>query len=272
MAGKEVVPALGLDRFTCPYPDCGAIAHQTWFKALIEGYNDNGKPWLMTQAEGERLKKDPQFKDMQPFVEKMVAKSIFFETESDATWRRKTDLMNVHVSGCFSCKGVSIWRADELIYPASKISVAPNEGMPDDVKVVFLEANEIIDKSPKGAAALLRLCVQRLMPHLGEKGGNINDDIASLVSKGLDTRIQKALDVVRVVGNNAVHPGQIDLDDDKTIAANLVGLVNLIVETQITQKKHIDQLFDAVVPDSVKAQIEKRDAPEQIAPPKENPT
>lgn len=179
--------------------------------------------------------------------------------------------MNVHVSKCFSCNGVAVWHADELIYPASKISVPPNEGMPNDVKTVFLEASEIVDKSPKGASALLRLCVQKLMPHLSEKGDNINDDIASLVRKGLDTRIQKALDVVRVVGNNAVHPGQIDLDDDKTIAANLFGLVNLIVETQITQKKHIDQLFDAVVPDRVKAQIEKRDAPKQIAPPpKEN--
>lgn len=92
------------------------------------------------------------------------------------------------------------------------------------------------------------------------------------MSKGLDTRIKKALDVVRVVGNDAVHPGQIHLDDDKAVAANLFGLVNLIVETQITQTKHIDQLFDVVVPDSVKAQIEKRDAPKQIAPSKNNPT
>ena len=139
--------------------------------------------------------------------------------------------------------------------------------MPDDVKRDFLEANEIIDKSPRGAAALLRLCVQKLMSHLGEKGDNINDDIASLVRKGLDARIQKALDVVRVVGNNAVHPGQIDLNDDKTIAAKLFGLVNIIVKSQITQAKHIEDMFDAVVPDTVKAQIEKRDAPKQIAPP-----
>ncbi len=268
MAGKEIVPALGLDRFTCPYPDCGAIAHQTWFKTEVAAYGQDDKPWLMSNADAEAFRRDPKMKNMLPFIDKMLARRIFFE-ERDGGWRAKIDMMNVYVSRCFSCKGVAIWRADELIYPVSKISVAPNDGMPEDVKAVFLEANEIIDKSPKGAAALLRLCVQKLMPHLGEKGDNINDDIASLVSKGLDTRIQKALDVVRVVGNNAVHPGQIDLDDDKTIAANLFGLVNLIVETQITQKKHIDQLFDAVVPESVKAQIEKRDAPKQIEPPKQ---
>ena len=143
--------------------------------------------------------------------------------------------------------------------------------MPADVKAIFLEANDILDKSPRGAAALLRLCVQSLMPHLGEKGKNINNDIASLVAKGLDTRIQKALDVVRVAGNYAVHPGQIDWDDDKTVATQLFGLLNLIVETQITQK-HIEDLFEAVVPDTVKAEIEKRDTPKQIAPPSDEPT
>jgi hypothetical protein len=45
----------------------------------------------------------------------------------------------------------------------------------------------------------------------------------------------------------------------------LFGLVNLIVETQIAQKKHIEDLYDAVVPETVKAEIEKRDTPKQSA-------
>ena len=77
-------------------------------------------------------------------------------------------------------------------------------------------------------------------------------------------RIQKALDVVRVVGNNAVHPGQIDWQDNKATASNLFSLVNVIVESQIAQPRHIDQLFDELVPDSAKAQIAKRDAPKQL--------
>lgn len=172
--------------------------------------------------------------------------------------------MNVSASKCFSCGSLSIWRADELIYPLNHVAIEPNEGMPADVKADFLEANEIVDKSPRGAAALLRLCIQKLMVHLSEKGKNINDDIASLVQKGLDSRIQKALDVVRVVGNSAVHPGQIDFNDDKTIATKLFGLVNVIVESQITQRRHIEEMYQDIVPDSVKEQIEKRDAPKQI--------
>lgn len=136
--------------------------------------------------------------------------------------------------------------------------------MPADVKLDFLEANEILDKSPRGAAALLRLCVQKLLIYLGQKGKNINDEIGNLVQQGLDKRIQQALDVVRVVGDSAVHPGQIDLRDDKTTAAKLFGLVNVIVELQITQAKHISELYEFVVPETVKAQIEQRDAPKQL--------
>jgi hypothetical protein len=222
------------------------------------------RPWLATEEDLERYKRD---KDATPhvikYLEDLVQRKVFFEVHNDSTFLR-TELSNIFASKCFSCKGISIWRADELIYPLNNISVEPNEGMPPDVKADFLEANEILDKSARGAAALLRLCIQKLLIHLGEKGKNINDEIGNLVQKGLDKRIQQALDVVRVVGNSAVHPGQIDLRDDKTTATKLFGLVNVIVESQITQAKHIEEMYDTIVPETVKAQIEKRDAPKQV--------
>src|SRR5665213_1317833 len=197
------------------------------------------------------------------FFERVITREVFFEVHKQ--WKNvDLELTNVTISKCFSCGGIAIWRADEIIYPVNRISVEPNEGMPPDVRADFLEANDILDKSPRGAAALLRLCVQKLLIHLGEKGKNINDEIGKLVEKGLDRRIQKALDVVRVVGNSAVHPGQIDLNDDKTIATKLFGLVNVIVESQITQAKHIEEMYETIVPETVKAQIEKRDAPKQL--------
>ena len=33
------------------------------------------------------------------------------------------------------------------------------------------------------------------------------EDIVSMVKRGLEEQVQKALDAVRVIGNNAVHPG-----------------------------------------------------------------
>jgi Domain of unknown function (DUF4145) len=93
---------------------------------------------------------------------------------------------------------------------------------------------------------------------LKEKGDNINDDIASLVKKGLPVKIQQALDYVRVVGNNAVHPGQIDLKDNRETALNLFSLLNIIADVMITQPKHVDTLYNSL-PASQLSAIQKRD-------------
>lgn len=69
------------------------------------------------------------------------------------------------------------------------------------------------------------------------------DDIASLVEKGLESSIQKALDIVRVIGRNAVHPGELNIKDDKATAIALLNFVNPIVDRRIAAKKSIDEMF-----------------------------
>jgi hypothetical protein len=145
-----------------------------------------------------------------------------------------------------------------MVHPDSSTAPMPNSDLPDDIRQDFEEARSIINRSPRGAAALLRLCVQKLCAHLGESGKNINQDIAGLVKKGLNPRIQKSLDIVRVIGNEAVHLGELDLRDDPDTAAQLAKLVNIIADVMITQPKHIDTLYDSL-PVEKKEQIEKRD-------------
>jgi hypothetical protein len=70
--------------------------------------------------------------------------------------------------------------------------------------------------------------------------------------------VQKALDIVRVIGNEAVHPGTIDLRDDRDTALKLFGLVNLIAEQMISNPKHVDAFYETIPPNK-KAAIEKRD-------------
>ena len=70
--------------------------------------------------------------------------------------------------------------------------------------------------------------------------------------------MQQALDVVRVVGNNAVHPGEIDLTDNRNIAENLFQLVNLIVDIMISQPKHVADMFSSLPSGALEA-IKKRD-------------
>ena len=159
---------------------------------------------------------------------------------------------------CERCQNCSLWVKKVLVYPSLSTAPMPCADMPEDVKTDFMEAREVFDLSPKSAAALLRLALQKLMPHLSEEGKNINEDIGRLVKKGLPLQVQQALDVVRVVGNNAVHPGQIDLDDKKETASKLFGLLNFIVERQITHTKQLGELYQALPPNQLD-QIEKRD-------------
>jgi len=162
---------------------------------------------------------------------------------------------------CTHCEGFTIWLYQKMIYPLTSPAPFPNSDLPEGIKQDFEEARQIATLSPRGAAALLRLSIQKICAHLGEEGKNINKDIASLVVKGLPVKVQQALDLVRVVGNNAVHPGQIDVKDDIGITNNLFGLVNLIADVMITQPKHIQEMYNTVIPDSHREAIENRDKP-----------
>ena len=132
--------------------------------------------------------------------------------------------------------------------------------MPDKVRTDYEEADVILDKSPRGAAALLRFAIQNLCIELGEKGQKLNEDIGNLVKKGLRTEVQQALDTVRVIGANAVHPLQMDLKDDPQTCRALFGLINMIVEDCIARPKATEALYNAL-PTSALEQIEKRDQP-----------
>lgn len=168
----------------------------------------------------------------------------------------------VFVAYCQHCQGKTLWLREQgsgkLVYP--NVSTAPlaHSEMPADLLADYEEARSIATASPRGAAALLRLVVQKLCKHLGEKGENINADIAALVQKGLPLRVQQALDIVRVTGNNAVHPGALDLKDDPEVVRRLFTLVNLIVENRIAEPKQIDALYQALPESSLQA-IKRRD-------------
>jgi hypothetical protein len=62
-----------------------------------------------------------------------------------------------------------------------------------------------------------------------------------------------------VIGNNAVHPGQIDLTDDIDTARKLFVFVNIITDNQISQPKLIGDFYTEKVPDNLKEAINKRD-------------
>ena len=164
----------------------------------------------------------------------------------------------VQVATCHNCCKHIIWVDNIYAYP-DIVAEEANPDMPEGVKRLYNEAGLIYNKSPRAACALLRLAIDRLCNELGETDRDINKNIGELVKKGLPASVQQALDVVRVVGNKAVHPGQIAFDvDDVGTATMLMRLLNIIVSRMISEPKEIAGLYDQL-PESVKQSITKRD-------------
>ena len=247
---RYVAPAI-LDAFSCPYPECGALAHQSWHQVFIWPYDKGGKP--MTEVEDDfvdRINADRTMdvddkRSMLEFLARVRSRRIQVEPGSNSDGHGR-GVTNLNLCRCFSCGQFSVWNSATLIFPRIASPMTPNADMDEDIRNDFLEAAAVLDISPRGSAALLRLCVQKMSVQLGEKGKNINDDIGALVRKGLDVRIQQALDVVRVVGNSAVHPGQIDMRDNSATARKLFDLVNLIADTMISQPKAVEAMYQGL--------------------------
>ena len=259
MRGKYVPPAIDQLAFNCPH--CGALAKQFWFSLHAERLKDNSTPLRLTREEAQGpfdgIKNDEERERLQEWANRLAEGRPFKTSEEkycDYT------LYNVSLSDCFNCNDIALWIDDRLVWPQRGEAPLPNADLPEDVRGDYEEASTILDLSPRGACALLRLGIQKLCMHLGEKGKNLNDDIASLVRKGLDSRVQQALDVVRVIGNNAVHPGEINLKDNRAIAEKLFRLVNLIADRMITHPKHVSEMYSGL-PENALKQIEKRDVP-----------
>ena len=110
----------------------------------------------------------------QPYTHPEHNKSAFNCPKCNAfanqTWGAGMTLVNsrynpvkdVMFSLCTHCENHSIWVGSELIYPASSQAPLPNQDLPADILPDYEEASNIVGSSPRGAAALLRLCIQKL--------------------------------------------------------------------------------------------------------------
>ena len=180
--------------------------------------------------------------------------------ERDDRYKRgHYDAGNIQLCFCDSCEKYSIWRDRKMVFPDT-ISVAePNEDLSEGIQDDYREAASILKKSPRGAAALLRLAIQKLCHDLGcDQTAKVNENIKELVSKGLHKKVQQSLDIVRVTGGEAVHPGVLDLRDDEDSVKQLFDLVNLIARQMITEEKEAESIYQKL-PASKLAAIEKRD-------------
>lgn len=258
---KHVVPSAKETSFNCPH--CGALAKQFWHDIYIKHRdNDNPLPVIVYEDNLDKYNfnsiENPQQKERLLKWIKNLSLGFPFIDRLEQSEYLSHALYNINVSSCYNCKKLSIWIFDRLVYPSTGEAPAANPDMPVDVRRDYDEASIILNQSPRGAAALIRLAIQKLCKELGKPGKNINDDIGALVKDGLDPRVQQALDAVRVIGNSAVHPGQIDLRDDRATAEALFKLLNLIVDKTISEPKHVAEVYASLPAGALKA-IEERD-------------
>jgi len=174
---------------------------------------------------------------------------------------------------CYHCRRQSLWRTTihrishnnsvkrgEMIFPDHGTAPLAELDMPEDVKQDYEEAARIFSKSPRGAAALLRLGLQKLCKHLGEDGKNIHDDIRSLAKKNtVPPLVIDVADAVRITGNNAVHPGTMSDEDFDFVASKMFDLLNFIVKKGISEPKELEHILNRT-PEAPRLAAKAKDA------------
>lgn len=168
---------------------------------------------------------------------------------------------------CDKCKKTHIYTASinaysdrdlynpYIIYPHDTIpkDIPPvYKDLPEDIQNDYNEAALIFEVSPRGAAALLRLCIQKLCHNHFDKKIKIDAAIKQLNIGTSNKDFIKALDIVRVTGNEAVHPpGKMDLKDDHDTVKSLFELVNYIAGN-IVQSEKIKKQYDSLPSEKLK--------------------
>lgn len=226
MTAKYYPPVFAGQKFHCIR--CGVYAKQAWSGLKADGtrYDESGDFPINI------------FNNASSFVEELPNDFV--------------------ASECSHCDDFTLWQKRKIIFPRSTAVELPNEDLTDEIKELYNEAALILNDSPRAAAALLRLALQLLIKELGGRGKHIDTDIKTIVSYGVDPQVQKAMDIVRVFGNNGTHPGEIQLNEDPDLVKKMFELINFIATKMISSKKEIDNLFESL-PDGAKEAIEKRD-------------
>lgn len=145
-----------------------------------------------------------------------------------------------------NCEELSVWHNGEMVYPEHCPVVEPNPDMPEAVEDKYREAAKVVFLSPVSAAALLRLALQLLLADIlgSESTGNIYRDIDALRKRQLDSSLIRASDIIRITGNESVHPGTIDLNESKGDALYLFDLLNMICDQCYTQSRRMREMFE----------------------------
>lgn len=196
MRDKYTPPKLGANAFDCPY--CRVCMGQTWED--ISSHNLNIKC----------LENTPQ--------------DAYLHT------------YNTQRSVCDKCKGECLWIEERMVFPDTGTAPQATEYMSTDIRKIYDEASRVLSKSPRSAAALLRLALEKQCKELGSTGKNLHEDITFIVeTKNVSSEVEDAMNDLRIAGNLAVHAGIINLHEDEKNVPIMFDLINFIIEELIAR-------------------------------------
>lgn len=217
--GKNYTPPVLDERaFHCPH--CKTYAHQIW---AIIGCAVRRTPSDILAAHFQQV----------------------FINQRDLEGVIKTSL-------CGYCRHICLWCNEKIVYPDVSIAPPPNDDLPKKALENYREASSVFFRSHRAAAALLRLAMEEIFNHVECKGNTLQEKIDYLIEHHkIPKEIAEAMDIVRIIGNEAVHPGTIDLQEKPETVTALFNLVNLVAERLITGPREIKKLHESL-PDSKK--------------------
>ena len=165
MTSKYIPPAINLVSFNCPHSSCRALAQQFWFSAYAEPMKKDATPLILdadrvVKMNWDHAEDDGERDRLKRQAAKMATGRPFIWGGDRAS--REVGLSNVSVAQCYACNEISIWIYDRMVYPVRGEAPLPNPDLPEDIRGDYDEASTILDLSPRGAAALLRLGIQKL--------------------------------------------------------------------------------------------------------------
>lgn len=174
-----------------------------------------------------------------------------------------------HASVCTvsTCARYCLWRRQELVYPAHGAADLPHPAaaMPDDVRVLYEEAALVFAVSRRAGAALARATLEALLRHVDPEAGKANLDQRMARMEGrLSTSLWDTLDLVRHVGNKALHVSGVPdeavvlvLDeDDVEVGPALFEIINDVVDETIVKEQKRARLAN-LIPAGVRDGVER---------------
>lgn len=229
-------PKTILDQKSFKCPHCGAFSHMQWANLFALTQDDQGNEFN---------------------IQTRVHQATCASCGQENVWYN-----NRQVPGWLSFQVIPRPSNDcELsrLFPLQEITnqniPAYSVDMPDNVKSLYKEAALVFELSPRSAAALIRLALEKLCEHLSVKKKNIKESIEELAKQQvIPLTIAKAADNIRLIGNANVHAGIICDEVIEDINPAIFNYINLIVDYAITKPKEIEEI-NSLFPETKRATL-----------------